>query len=202
MLEYKVIFALTAASLEIIANFPYIRDILARKTKPHLFTWLVWSLLTWISFFILASEGAGVGAWVTGVTAVACLVILTLSFFFGERKITTSDWVCLILAFFALALWKVTNDAFLAIIIIILVDTLGFIPTFRKTFLKPYEETLSTYLLVTCKHLLVLLALQMYTPTTVLYSSVLLLTNLLFVVMLITRRKKVIVQHTQRMRGF
>lgn len=196
MFEYKIIFALTAATLEIIANFPYIRDILARKTKPHLFTWFIWNLLTGISFFILASEGAGVGVWVTGVTSFACFGILILSFFFGERKITTSDWVCLILAFLSLAIWKGTDDAFLAMIIIVIVDTLGFIPTFRKTFLKPYEETLSTYLLVTCKHFLTLLALQMYTPTTILYPSALLLTNFLFVIMLIMRRKKVTAEHS------
>lgn len=193
MLEYKIIFALIAATLEVLANFPYIRDILARRTKPHLFTWLIWTLLTGISFFILVSEGVGVGAWVTGVTAVTCLGILILSFFFGERKITSFDWICLILAFASLALWKSTDDAFLAMIIIILIDTLGFIPTFRKSFLKPYEETLSTYLLVTCKHLLTLLALQMYTPTTIIYPSFLLMTNFLFVSMLIIRRKKVVI---------
>ncbi|MDB5260566.1 MAG: conserved rane protein of unknown function [Candidatus Nomurabacteria bacterium] len=193
MLEYKIFFALVASAFEIIANFPYILDILARKTTPHFFTWLIWTLLTWISFFILVSEGAGTGALVTGVTAVTCLGILTLSLFYGARKITTSDWICLILAFFALALWKITNNGFLAIIIIVIVDTLGFIPTFRKSFLEPYKETLSTYLLVTCKHLLTLFALQMYTPTTILYPAILFLTNFLFVIMLIIRRKKIVV---------
>jgi hypothetical protein len=191
MLEYKIIVALIAATLEVVANFPYIRDILAKKTKPHFFTWLIWTLLTWISFFILVSEGAGVGAWVTGVTAVTCLAILVLSFFFGERKITISDWVCLMLALFALVLWKNANDVFLAMIIIVTVDTLGFIPTFRKSFSKPYEETLSTYLLVIGKHILTLLALQMYTPTTILYPSILFLTNFLFAIMLVIRRKKI-----------
>lgn len=191
MLEYKIVVALIAAILEVIANFPYIRDILAKKTKPHFFTWLIWTLLTWISFFILVSEGAGVGAWVTGVTAVTCLAILVLSFFFGERKITISDWTCLVLALFALVLWKNANDVFLAMIIIVIVDTLGFIPTFRKSFSKPYEETLSTYLLVIGKHILTLLALQVYTPTTILYPSILFLTNFLFAIMLVIRRKKV-----------
>jgi hypothetical protein len=188
--EYKIIFTIIAVILEIVANFPYIRDILAKKTKPHFFTWLIWTTLTWISFFILVSEGAGVGAWVTGITALTCLVILCLSFFFGERKITILDWVCLILAFFALALWKNANDAFLAMIIIVMIDTLGFIPTYRKSFSKPYEETLSTYLLVTGKHVLTLVALQTYTPTTILYPSVLFLSNFLFAIMLVIRRRK------------
>jgi hypothetical protein len=191
MLEYKIIVALIAATLEVVANFPYIRDILAKKTKPHFFTWLIWTLLTWISFFILVSEGAGVGAWVTGVTAVTCLAILVLSFFFGERKITISDWICLVLALFALVLWKNANDVFLAMIIIVIVDTLGFMPTFRKSFSKPYEETLSTYLIVIGKHILTLLALQVYTPTTILYPSILFLTNFLFAIMLVIRRKKI-----------
>ena len=188
--EYKIICAVVAATLEIIANFPYIRDILLKKTKPHLFTWFIWSLLTVLSFFILISEGAGTGAWVTGVTAMTCLGIFVLAFFFGERKITISDWICLVLAFFALILWKNVNDVFLAMIMIVIADTLGFIPTFRKSFYRPQEETLSTYFLVTCKHVLTFLALQAYTPTTILYPGILFLTNFLFVVLLVVRRKR------------
>jgi hypothetical protein len=37
MLEYKIVVALIAATLEVIANFPYIRDILAKKDQTTLF---------------------------------------------------------------------------------------------------------------------------------------------------------------------
>lgn len=190
MNEYKIIFGIVASVFEIASNFPYIRDILLRKTKPHLFTWFIWTLLTGISFFILISEGAGVGAWITGVTSLACLTVLVLALSYGERNITKMDWICLVLAIIGLVVWRITDNAFFAIILILFVDTLGFMPTFRKSFYKPYEETLSAYVLVTIKHMLTLLALQAYTPATILYPTFLLMTNLAFVSMLITRRKK------------
>jgi len=188
MFEYKVILATLAALCEVASNFPYIRDILRGTTKPHLFTWFVWTLLTGISFFILVSEGAGSGAWVTGVTTITCCVVAILALFHGERHITRSDWVCFLCALLGIVLWKLTDNSFLTIIIILSVDTLGFIPTVRKSFYKPYEETLSAYVLVALKHLLTFTALQAYTPTTMLYTLFLFSTNTLFVSMLLVRR--------------
>lgn len=43
-MDYKLIIAIIAAVLTIIAYIPYFRDIFANKTKPHLFTWLIWGI--------------------------------------------------------------------------------------------------------------------------------------------------------------
>ena len=65
----------------------YITDIVKGKTKPHSFSWLVWSVLGLTAYLIQVTEGAGAGAWVNGYSAIACAAIFLLALKFGEKKI-------------------------------------------------------------------------------------------------------------------
>jgi hypothetical protein len=40
--NYKFIIAIIATVLTFLGFIPYFRDIFNRKTKPHLYTWLIW----------------------------------------------------------------------------------------------------------------------------------------------------------------
>jgi len=95
MPNIKEILGITAVVISIFSLFPYISDIVKKKTKPHLYTWVIWTPLTFMAFFSQMSDGAGAGAWTTGVTAILCLLILALSFKFGTKDITRSDKVML-----------------------------------------------------------------------------------------------------------
>ena len=72
----------------------------------------------------------------------------------------------------ALPLWYLTHDPFWAVVILTLVDTLGFVPTFRKAYHKPYEEQLLLYVLMTIRNLVSIPALEHYSWTTVLFPAV------------------------------
>jgi hypothetical protein len=43
-MDMKFWFAIAAAMVGIAAFLPYLRDMLARKTRPHAYTWLIWIL--------------------------------------------------------------------------------------------------------------------------------------------------------------
>jgi len=68
---------------------------LSGKTKPHIFSWLVFLILTFTGFLGQISDNAGPGAWVTGFTAGICLVILILSLLKsrGKVNIVFLDWI-------------------------------------------------------------------------------------------------------------
>lgn len=168
----------------------YFRDIFAGKTKPHAFSWLVWASLTAIAFGGQVSDNAGPGAWVTAVTAIISFIIFGLALTKGEKHITLSDKLNLVAAGFALLLWLFTSDPLLSIIIITIVDFLGFFPTIRKSYSKPYEETLIHYVLAGIKFALAIVALDNYTLITWLYPASLVAANLFFVIMLIVQRKR------------
>ena len=97
-------------TLAVIAYVPYIRSIFEGKTRPHVFTWVIWMLLTIIAFSIQMTQGAGAGAWATGVTGVLCVVIFLASLRHGETHITRSDWLTFIAALLAIPIWLAASS--------------------------------------------------------------------------------------------
>jgi hypothetical protein len=190
-MDYKDTLAIAAIAIAFVSYIPYFRDIFAGKTKPHAFSWLVWGILNAIAFAGQIHDKGGTGAWAVGFTALVMFIIFSLALYKGEKNIKLLDWICLVGALVALGLWFVTNGPLLSVILITVIDALGFFPTVRKSFNKPHEETLTTYVLSTIKYLLVVMALHSYTVVTVLFPASLVLMNGLFVVMLIVRRRQV-----------
>lgn len=190
-MDFKLAVALVSIVITLIGYFYYFRDIFAGKTKPHAFSWLVWASLTAIAFAGQLSDGGGTGAWVTGVTAAISFVIFALAITKGEKNVTKSDRFNLLGALFALVLWFVTSDPLLSIILITVVDFLGFMPTIRKSYHKPREETLIHYVLAGLKFALAIVALEHYSVVTWLYPASLVAANLFFVLLLVTRRRKI-----------
>lgn len=190
MMDVKVAFALAAVLMTVVGYRFYFRDIFAGKTKPHAFSWLVWAVLTGIAFFGQLSDNAGPGAWVTATTAIISVAVFCLALSKGEKNITFSDKLNLLGAAVALALWFITNDPLLSVILITIVDFLVFMPTIRKSYQKPHEETLIHYVLAGLKFVLAIIALENYSLVTWLYPASLVAANLFFVFMLVVRRRK------------
>lgn len=189
--QYREIIGVVAVLIGIGSNIPYIADILKNKTKPHLYTWLVWTPLTFLAFFAQISDNAGPGAWTTGVTASLCLIILAMAFKKGTKDITKSDRYCLIGAFAAIALWVFIKNPIASIILVTLIDLLGFLPTLRKTHRRPREETMVTYELNFMKHSLSIVALSKFSILTTLYPAAIAMANGVMVVMMYIRRKQI-----------
>lgn len=186
--SYLGFLGLLALAIGLISYIPYFRGILADQTKPHAFSWFIWGLLTAIAFFAQVTSGAGPGAWVTGFTAIVCFIIVGFALVKGEKKITLSDWVTFIAALATLPIWYATDNPLYAVILITLIDALGFYPTFRKSWHKPQEEVTVTYGLSAVKFAIALGALQNLNWTTALYPASLVLMNGAFVIMVLWRR--------------
>lgn len=188
---------LLSVLLAVISYSIYFRDIFRRKTKPHGVTWLVWAVLNGCIFLQQLTHDAGAGAWVTGVAALGSIVIFLLSFRYGERNVTRLDWFCLVIAAIVMGLWLQGINDTLTVILACTVFIIGFIPTLRKSYTNPYEETITTFGLNSTKFFLALFALNSVTLVTGLYPVVLSSINAYFVVFLIIRRKIVGRQRTK-----
>lgn len=172
-----------------IGFIPYFRNLLAGKTKPHTFSWLIWGILSTITFTAQIVSGAGPGAWIIGVAATLSLVVFVIAIFKGEKEITRLDRVSLISAVFGIALWIITTNPLWSVVIVSVVDAVGYVPTFRKTYKQPYGETLTMYFLSTVSFVISLFALQVVSPTTALYPTSLIATNVVFISMVLMRRR-------------
>ncbi|RUM69597.1 MAG: hypothetical protein DSZ07_04330 [Sulfurovum sp.] len=188
-MEPKQLFSTIAIILVFVAYYPYIKSILNNETKPHLFSWIIWGLTTSIVFFALLSNKGGVGSFPTGVSALICFFIAFISYKkVSHDVIQKSDWVFFILALLAIPLWYMTNSALNAVILLSIIDTLGFIPTFKKTYHSPYEEQLSFFILMVIKEFFAVSALEEYSLTTLLFPIVLSSSTIIFILMVYGRR--------------
>ena len=190
LMDYKADLGVLAVIIGIVGYFPYFKNILSGKTKPHAFSWLVWGTLTAIAFAGQVSSNGGSGAWVTGFTALVCFCIFFLALHKGTKEFSVIDWLGLGGAMLGLALWPLTHSPTAAIVLVTVIDMFGFVPTFRKSFNKPDEETLFTYSLSAVKFGIGILAINELSLTTVLYPASLVITNALFVAMSLVRRKQ------------
>mgnify|MGYP001365120317 CR=1 FL=1 len=177
-----------ALALSFGGSVVYILSILKGQSKPHLYTWLVWSILPTIAFFAQIHDNAGPGAWVTGMTALSCSVTTLLALRYGEKNITRGDRWALAASLIAIVPWLITDDPFWSVILVAIIDTVAFIPTFRKSWHKPYEENLSSYNLHSLKMTLSMFALTNVTVITILYPLSFVAVNIVFTVFCFGRR--------------
>lgn len=188
-MDYKIILGISAIGVGVIAYIPYIKSIFWGRTKPHSFAWLIWTLEQTIAFFAQFAKGAGSGAWVTGLTAFLCLLVFIISLRLGEKNITIIDTASFIGALFAIGAWIITKNPLVAVILVVIIDFLAYVPTFRKAYIKPQEEAVTLYAMYIAVWFLSLLALKSYNLTTVLYPAFLLFINTAFVIMSVTRSR-------------
>ena len=186
----QIILGVLGIILGFVGLVPYIRDIFLNKTKPHAFSWFVWGLIESIVFFAQITSGGGIGSMIAGVSAATSLFISIIAFLKKDVSIMKTDWLALGCALIGIGLWQTTSNPLLAIIAVTIADLCGFIPTFRKAYRKPQEETIIEYEMSAAKWLLSLLALGSFTLTTALYPISLVVTNGLFVAMVFHRSKK------------
>lgn len=187
-MEIKLLFGIISSIVAIVCFVPYLRDIFKKQTQPHAYSWLVWTILQTVGVAAQLKDGAGYGAWALAIGAVFCFTIFILSFKYGTRNITKFDGICLFASLIAIAIYFTLENPLWAIIVVAIVDFVGFLPTFRKGWEEPTTETPSTFALSALANFLSLLALQNYSTTTVLYIASLFITNSSFVSMIIIRK--------------
>jgi len=161
-----------ALALTLYAFYPYLRDIARGSVKPHVFSWVIWGITTFAVFLAQLAAGGGLGAWVVGVSGCLSMSVAVLAYVKrGDVAITRVDWAFFLAALAALPLWYVTADPLWAVIVLTTVDLLGFGPTVRKAWHQPAQESLGFFGLFLLRNVLVIVALDSRTATTVLFPG-------------------------------
>ncbi|MDM8545759.1 hypothetical protein QUF61_04655 [Candidatus Venteria ishoeyi] len=195
VMSYKGTLSAIAIVLTFMAFFPYIRSIILGTVKPHVFSWVIWGTTTFVVFLAQLQDNAGVGAWPIGVSGLITIFIALLAFMKrGDISITRIDWVFFISAMSSLPFWYLTSDPLWAVVILTIVDVLGFGPTIRKSYDQPFSESLVFFSIFTARNLIVVMALENYSITTVLFPSIVAVTCILLMSMIIYRRSVVMVE--------
>ena len=145
---------------------PLLIATLRRRKQPHAFSRLIWGLCLGIVGLGQFTAGGGSGAWPTLASCAFCLAIGLAALRSGRTYITPSDWFFLIGALLAIPVWLLTHDPLLAVIWATVIDVLGYAPSFRKSWHRPQDEMVSSFVLGCVKAMLGITALEAYSWTT------------------------------------
>lgn len=190
MNDYKIWLGYLALAIEVASYVPYFWGIFKGRIKPHAFTWFVWGTLSGIGFAAQAASGGGAGSWIMLGNSIACYTIAAIAFRQGHVRYVLFDWLALIGAFIGIVLWAITHNALTAVILISLSDGIGFLPSIRKAYYFPNEESVSPWTIGILYYIVSLFALESFTVTTWLYPAAIILFDSIFVLEIIIRRKQ------------
>jgi len=189
-MSYKEFLSAVAIALTFAAFVPYIRTIISGTTKPHVFSWVIWGATTFVVFLAQLEGKGGVGAWPIGVSGSITIFVAFLAYVKrADTTITKTDWLFFTSAMSSLPLWYLTSDPLWAVVVLTTVDVLGFGPTVRKAYSFPHSESLLFFFLFAARNLLVIVALENYSVTTVLFPAVIAAACILLMALLTYRRR-------------
>jgi hypothetical protein len=177
-----------AIILAVLNYLPYLFGSLTGRKQPHIFTWSLWLILTSVAFLAQLQSGGGIGAWATGTTAVIIFLITLSALRSGVKDIRLFDWLSLAGALASIPLWLITSDPFWSVILVSIIHSICFLPTFRKGYTNPKSQSSTAFLLTIGKYGCAIAALGSYSVETVLFPATIMTTSSLFVALLYLRR--------------
>jgi len=193
-MNIKILFGFLSFVIALISFIPYLKDVLARKTTPHMYSWLVWTVLQMTAAVAILRENtlwSALGVVTLGLVSGA---VFLLSFKYGTKNITLFDTLCLIGAVVAIGIWVFAHNVTLSIVLVTIIDFLGFLPTYRKGYEEPHSETLLLYVCSALSSLFSLLSITQYSIESSLYVISLVISNVVFIGIVFVRRKALLRQ--------
>lgn len=188
----KLVFAIVASVLVLVGGFlPYIRDIYRGKTKPHAYTWLIWTITQGTALVGLWQGNGGVAVVAMAIGVSMSIFVIVLSFRYGTRNITRADTVILIASLLAIGVWWQLHNPFLAVLMVSIIDIVGYIPSFRKTYEEPWTETPLTWGVFIITNLLIMLSLDEYNFMTLFYLVSITTANAILLSICLVRRRSI-----------
>lgn len=191
-IDWKTVAALASVTLSIAGSIPYFHEIFKGRTKPHAYTWLIWTLTMGIAAASVWRGGAGILITLSMIASLTvCLLTFLLSFRYGTKNITRGDTTTLIVALLAIFVWVVLDEPLLGLFMAAGIDFIGYWPTYRKSLVEPWSESLASWSIYTLAPIASLLALLEYNALTITYSAMTFTANCILLILLLIRRKKV-----------
>ena len=169
----------------------YLRDVWKWHTTPHSFTWFIWSLIQAIAFGIQLSNGGGWGSVIMGWNTLGAVLIFLSSLKYKGSMIRKIDYVYLILSLLSLVLWLVFDIPVISVILLIFVDFFAYIPTIRKSYSVPHQETLLAYITGTLALVTSLYTFDSWTFVNYGSPLAIVVLNAFFVAFVLIRRRQI-----------
>lgn len=188
---FIITFGILSGAINTVGLAPYLFDIFRHKTKPERATWWIWLALNIVAFAAQVAAGATWSLIMTGAQLAAVLSIAILSVRYGYGKFHKKDALSLVLAGIGIALWLATERPLLALIIVIIIDLVGFILTITKTWKAPQTETFIAWVFASFSGILGVLSVGEIDATKLVYPLYITVGNTLMMTIIWYRKRSI-----------
>lgn len=179
----------SAGILSFIGFIPYIISAIRGTNRPNRATWIIWSVLGVILLASYRSAGATDAIWLSVANVIAFGAILIISFKHGEGSWDRLDLFCLSGAAFGLFLWWYLKSPLPALYLSVLIDLIGALPTFKKSYLDPVHENKLAWIIFWSANTVNLFALREWSMAMAAYPVYMFLLSGALAILLIVRQK-------------
>jgi len=185
-LDWHNVLGIGASFLLILLVVPYIRSIITSTTRPSAVSWFGWALLYGITTVAQASKGIDWSLAIPLISTFSTTIIACTALYMGRAVWTRADHFSIALAVIAIALWAITQEPLVAIILSIVADFAVTIPTVVKTYDDPKSEPALLWVLFVLGATMTLVATSQFTIYNLLFPVYSVLTSV--VIMLLALR--------------
>lgn len=154
------IFGIIAGILSFSAYLFYIAAIIKGTTKPSRSTWFIWSFIGLMLAISYKASGAEDTIWVPVSEAIAPTIIALLSIKYGVGGKDKIDILAFAGSAFSLILWWLFNSPVVALVTNLTIDFFASIPTIKKSWHNPDEESRFAWNMTTLGNLFNLFAID------------------------------------------
>ena len=144
-----------------------------------------------INVWVAITAGAYQTAILSGAVLLADIAILSMGFRKGVKKYTPFDIICQILALIAIALWRLTGNPSLAVILSLSALLVAAMPTYRHAWMAPFAETWEGFAMAVAAGLLTIASLSKYDFIALAFPFITVLNCGVVVTIILTRRRVV-----------
>lgn len=181
-----------AVALSLLGSLRFAGLTLRGRAYPNRVTFALWAAAPLIAFAAQVDDGVGGPAVLTLASGVGPLLVLAASFVsrHGAVRVTGFDVVCGAISVLALAVWLGLSSPGAAVVVAVVADAAGAVPTVRKAWRDPASETASFYVLVGLGAVVTLLTVRSAAPAEWVFAAYVLAvtTALAAIIVLRTRR--------------
>ncbi len=182
---------LAISSLLLITSIiPYLLDIVKRKTKPRVISWLNWGILGAVAGAAALADGQIPAAIISFASVIEVMSVVVLGLYYGDRHFEKIDIFCQAGAVAGLALWATLHNPLIAIIIITAVDLIAALPTYKHIWQKPHEETLASFVICGVASAITLITITTLALSGLVYPVYLFVANVCMSGLIIYRRQR------------
>ena len=184
---YQILLYISIVS-NIIAYTIYLGFIIKNKIKPHGITYLVWAIILGLNFIIQIVSGVGISSALLGFNFIGCFLIFILCYKKGYINYDKLDWICFGLAILAVVVWIISKTPIYSVILSCVIDLLALIPSFRKSFSKPWDDSPIAFWTSGAEYLISLPSYNIYSVVSLLYPVFVLSIDFIYAIFISIRR--------------